>query len=190
MMSRYTVLLNRLLSDLISCWQRPQPEKILVESAFLITQKHCNNLKQECWQHKFTSNKEEIYFFKTIHPQFAGRTMYYSIVYESLLSCPPCPEAAKAFWAKELDRYDRFCNKYDRVVGYLNENRTDEDERNFLIKAGDRVTYVTEKAQFMCCDETTIWSTSAAVCFAEKSYHQFVLSRILSPGLAGDLYAD
>ena len=178
MIGRYTVLLNKLLSELISCWQRTQPEKILVESAFLITQKHCNNLKQECWQHKFTCNKEEIYFFKAIHPQFAGRTMYYSIVYESLLSCPPCPETAKAFWVKELDRYDRFCSRYDKLVGYLSENRTDEDERYFLIKAGDRVTNVSEKIQFMCCNETTIWSTSAAMYFAENSYHQFVLSKV------------
>lgn len=175
--SRYSVLLSRLLSELIMCWQRPQPEMILVESAFLITQKHCNNLKQECWQHKFTCKQEEIYFFKAIHPQFAGRMMYYSILYESLLSCPDCHEAAKTFWGKELDRYDRFCNRYERVVEYLDENRTDQDERYFLMR-GDRTTSVTEKTQFMCCSETAIWSASAAMCFAEKSYRQFVLSKI------------
>src|SRR5690242_6910072 len=108
MQSRYTKLLDLLLCELITCWQRPQPEKLLVESAFLITQKHCNDLKQVCWQHKFDSIGEEIYFFKTIHPQFAGRLMYYSIVYESLISCPTCNESSKAFWLKELDRYDRF----------------------------------------------------------------------------------
>ena len=178
MLSRYTVLLDRLLSELITCWQRPQPEKILLESAFLITQKHCNNLKEECWQHKFKNASEEIYFFKIIQPHFAGRLMYYSIVYESLLSCPSCSDDSKAFWAKELDRYDRFCRRHESVVEYIDQDSSEYDERYFLRGSAENVGYAAEKPQFMCSHETTIWSTSAAMCFAEKSYHQFVLSKL------------
>ena len=179
-MSRYTRLLNDLLTDLISCWQRPQCEKLLAESAFLITQKHCNDLKQVCWEHKFTNDKEEIHFFKTIHPQFAGRMMFYSMMYESLTSCPECDEAAKAFWLTELDRYKRFLARHENLVDYLDRQRTDADERYFLRGTGNRIVFVHEKATFMCAEETTIWSTSAAICFAEKSYHQYVLSKVYS----------
>ena len=80
MLSRYTKLLDMLLSELITCWQRPIPEKLSLESDFLITQHHCSNLKHEYAQHKFTCDSEEIYFFKKVHPQFAGRMMYYSTV--------------------------------------------------------------------------------------------------------------
>ena len=177
MLSRYAKLLDTLLGELITCWQKPQCEKLLVESAFLITQKHCNSLKQFCWQHKFESDQEEIYFFKTIHPQFAGRMMYYSIMYESLMSCPSCEEAAKSFWQRELDRYHRFHARNENVIDYLDQQRADEDERYFLRRTGDRIIYVHEKVQFMCAEEITIWSTSAAIYFAEKSYHQYVLSK-------------
>lgn len=178
MVSRYTKLLDRLLSELITSWQRRQDEKILVEFAFLITQRHCNKLKQECWQYKFVNDQEEIYFFKTIHPQFAGRMMYYSIVYESVISCPVCPQATKSFWRKELDRYSRFCGRHQNIVDYLDQRCTEDDERYFLRGTGDRVRSVHEKAQFMCFEERTIWSTAAAMYFAEQSYHQYVLSKI------------
>jgi hypothetical protein len=187
MLSRYTKLLDCLLSDLITCWQRPQPEKILLESAFLITQKHCENLKQTCWEHKFINDKEEIFFFRKIHPQFAGRMMYYSIMYESILSCPCCAHDAKTFWVKELDRYDRFCDRHKAVVEYLDQNRAEEDELYFLRRTGDRIIYVHEKVPFMCAEETTLWSTSAAMYFAEKSYHQFVLSKIALSSVEDDV---
>jgi hypothetical protein len=178
MLSRYAKHLDILLGELITCWQRPQCENLRVESAFLITQKHCNELKQVCREHKFSNDDEEIYFFKTIHPQFAGRMMYYSIMYESLISCPSCDVAAKTFWLKELDRYDRFRARYGNVVDYFDQHRTDHDGRYFLRRTGDRIVLVHEKAQFMCAEETTIWSTSAAMYFAEKSYNQYVLSKI------------
>jgi hypothetical protein len=178
MPGRYPKLLQMLLSELIACWQRPQCEKLLIESAFLITQKHCNELKQAFWQHKFTDNTEEICFFKHIHPQFGGRMLYYSIVYESLLSCPSCCESTKIFWLKELDRYNRFRSHHENLVNYLDTNCTEDDERYFLRGTGDRIVHVHEKVQFMCTDEATIWSTSAAMYFAEKSYHQYVLSKV------------
>lgn len=178
-----------LLSELISCWQRPQSEELLLESAFLITQKHCNNLKQEYWQHKFANDAEEVYFFKIIHPQFAGRLMYYSIVYESVMSCPTCDDAASAFWLKELDRYDRFCVRHENIISYLSQQRTDEDKRYFMRNTGDRLQYVYEKAQFMCVEETTVWSTSAATFFAEKSYHQYVTAKVASQAYTMEMKA-
>jgi hypothetical protein len=178
MPSRYVKLLDTLLSELIICWQRSQCEKLLVESAFLITQKHCTDLKQVCWQHKFANDQEEIDFFKSIHPQFAGRMMYYSIMYESLMSAPSFEEAAKTFWLRELDRFDRFHARHANVVEYLDQKCVDKDERYFLRRTGNRIIYVHEKVQFMCAEEITVWSTSAAMYFAEKSYHQYVLSKL------------
>ena len=94
------------------------------------------------------------------------------------LTCPPCDDAAKAFWTKELERYERFCRRYVSVVEYLDQNYNNSDERYVLRRTGKRIVYVHEKAAFMCSEETTVWSTSAALCFAEKSYQQFVLSKL------------
>jgi hypothetical protein len=173
----YKDLLNALLSELITCWQRQQPEKLLVESAFLISQKHCNVVKNYCWQHGFGDSNQEIYFFKHIHPQFAAKLIYYTIVYESLLSCPRDEADAAAFWLKEIERYRRFCEKNDEYIAYREELRTDEDDYYFLRK--EQMITSPPKTFFMCCEDFTIWSAAAAGYIAEQQYKYFVEGKLL-----------
>jgi hypothetical protein len=132
-------------------------------------------LQEYCCKHGFADEAEEIHFFKHVHPQFAGRMMYYSIVYESLLSCPASAgDAAINFWKQERERYDRFSRKYEDCVTYLASGNTDEDAYYFLRRnRGDSLSTF-----FACCEDYTIWSTAAAAYLAEKSYREFVEGRL------------
>ena len=174
---RYQQLLLRLLGELVSCWQRPQREELLVASAFLLTQKYCNELKNETWQHGFGGDAEEIHFFKHLLPQFSGRMMYYTMVYEAILSCPKMPDEVTAFWQKETARYERFCEKNHALVHYLDSGCTARDDYYFLRKNKENVIMPAEKHLFFCCDDYTIWSGPTSSYFAEKCYREFAHAR-------------
>jgi hypothetical protein len=179
---RHKSLLRDMLAQLITCWQRKQPEKILLESAFMLTQRYCEEVKQLVWNTGFVSEMEEIDFYKNVQLQFSGRLLYYSIVYESVLSSPNDHEAASDFWEKELERHERFREKNESLVTYCDEERTDQDEYYFLRKHTTDKILLREKLLFACYEEGTLWSVSVARYYAEKCYRLFVLSRMAING--------
>lgn len=166
-----------MLNDLITCWQRQQPERILLESAFLIAQKHCNTCRSHVWQFGFTDSKEEIYFFRTVQPQIAGRVMYYAILYESFLSCPNKREEEHAFWEKERERYMRFAAKNETFINYLTSGSTDLDHAYFMSKS-HAPDASGDKFSFVCAERQTEWSMLAIKHFAELNYREYTEGKV------------
>src|SRR5688572_7292810 len=108
---RFWPLMNRMLMELLDCWQRKTPEVLIAGAAYMITMKYWKEVKNICWQHPFETREEEIYFFKHIKSQFTGRLAYYNILYEALASAPLEDHAQKPYWQKELKRYGTFLER-------------------------------------------------------------------------------
>jgi hypothetical protein len=149
-----------------------------VAAAFLLAQKHCTALKADIWRHGFACDQSEIHFFKQLLPQFSGRMIYYTILYEALLSCPKNSEEVTPYWQKESERYDRFCTKNAELVRYHTGRSTEADTYFFLRKSKDKIIMHPQKEFFSCCEDYTIWSGPTCSWFAEKSYRQFVESKV------------
>jgi hypothetical protein len=174
---RYQRQLILLLSELVTCWQRRQRDELRVAAAFLVSQKHCQDLKAEILCHGFACDESEIHFFKHLLPQFSGRLIYYTIVYEALLSCPKIAEEVAPYWQKETERYDRFCEKNAELVRYHMSESTEADAFYYLRRNKDQIIMHPQREFFSCCDDYTIWSGPTSYWFAEKSYRQFVDSK-------------
>src|SRR4051794_569467 len=123
----FTVFLNAMLSELVCCWQRKSPELLRVEAAYMITMKHWNELKSECWQHSFKSTEEEIQFFKVIKPQFTGRIAYYSLLYETLLKLSNDHSDVMSFWESESRRLLSFIQANADFVTHMERGDTKKD---------------------------------------------------------------
>jgi hypothetical protein len=172
------MILNELLTELIDCWQRRSTEILRLESAFLITKKYCEQIRNACWASDFSSDDEEIYFFRHIQPQFCGRLMYYSILYEALISAPAEKDLEADYWQKESQRLHRFTQKNQGFIDYLDSGAADRDAAYFLRSRYLQPSFMHGKI-FQCGpDDITLQASVSCSLFAERNYHVYVQSRL------------
>jgi hypothetical protein len=175
---RFRPLMNKMLTELLDCWQRKTPEVLIVGAAYMITMKYWKEDKSECWQNPFTTAEEEISFFKNIKCQFTGRLAYYSILYESLASLPLEKDAGKTYWKNELKRYKEFVEKHGSFVDYLAKGDNQLDAQYFLRKnltgpVPAHLAMYDGDPEFCTARDYLVsgW-------FAETHYHQYVLGKL------------
>jgi hypothetical protein len=170
--------MNRMLMELLDCWQRKTPEVLIAGAAYMITMKYWKEVKSLCWQDPFETRDEEIYFFKHIKCQFTGRLAYYNILYEALASAPLEDHAHKPYWQKELKRYGTFLERHSAFIEYLSKNDDRLDDKYFLRK--NLTTPVPASQALYDGDPEFCTSRDYLVSgyFAEKHYHQYVVSKL------------
>jgi hypothetical protein len=61
---------------------------------------------------RFLNQQEEIYFYKTLKPRFAGLIDYFTLLYKSVLFQPDDCLKLKAYWQSELDSCKKSMSKY------------------------------------------------------------------------------
>lgn len=168
-------MINILLTELIFCWQSRNSEQLKVESAIMITRKHCVALSDELFRKTFTSDEEEIFFFKKIEPNFIGKLRYYTILYEALISesCSP-----HEYWSNEMKRYSRFREKNASFIEYLESGCTVNDDRYFLRRNNKEPIQLHQNLYGLGANLHTSHNHVASALFAEKLYNRYVSHKI------------
>ena len=173
--SRFRPYINEMLIELIFCWQSRTPELLRVESAIMITRKHCDRVKNELFRHPFTCDEEELNFFKKIQPHFTGKLCYYTILYEALISSTN--HDAGDFWENEQNRYLRFKEKYADFFDYMESGSKVNDEMYFLRRSNVNAQTHHSKLYGLGPDLYTSHDHLASTLFAEKLYYNYVESK-------------
>lgn len=175
---RFKPFLNKLLVELLDCWQRKSPQILRVESAYMITLRHWKEIKGYCWQKKFDSEEDEINFFKNIKCEFIGRLNYYAILYEALVSAPQGETELRLFWESEYERYDRFLENHSDFITYLNSGNDQLDRHYFLRQNMSIAPPIATKIYDGDPDFSTQYDHLVSAFFAERLYRHYLLTYI------------
>ncbi|MBS1665728.1 MAG: RteC domain-containing protein [Bacteroidetes bacterium] len=139
MSPEYQEYYQQLLSAFHSHNEIDRPEMERIEACF--------KSSLDCWgkvcklvrQKGFSSEKEEIIFFKHVKPAFAAYIEYYTYRYHVLLFLPTEDLLErKRFWRWEEKRIERFYENNREFCRYMRDGETGRDAEYFLRKAGDR----------------------------------------------------
>lgn len=106
------------------------PEMALAEKKLLICFFGWEGVKALGQQ--FSTDHEEIGFFRNTKPAFTCLIDYYSLVKESLLHAPADPLLKWTYWNKELGRYARFCDRHKAFLDYYESGEHHNDRQYFL----------------------------------------------------------
>lgn len=173
--SYFRPLINEMLVELIFCWQARKAELLRVETAIMITRKYCERLRNDIFIHPFTSDEEELIFFKKIQPQFTGKLCYYTILYEALVSLPV--NEINEFWENEQKRYHRFKEKHAAFIEYMESGNTGKDEMYFLRRSNVNAQSLHSKLYGLGADLYTSHDHLASALIAENLYYNYVVSK-------------
>lgn len=176
--ARFIPLTHQLLMELVNCWQRPVREIMKAEAAFLLTKKHCAALQHACWEMPFESQEEGIAYIRHVQPQFAGRLLFYSMLYKALLHEPKGSENRKNYWEGKALRLGRFVKQHRELILYLDSGESDQDRQFFSLRhqyIGRRE--ITELLNHSPDDPIATDAVPTHL-FAERSFHADVQGRL------------
>lgn len=131
-----TQLFEAMQSDLDFCRCKYPDSGAQVECCYQMADRYWRELKEYLEVYQFTSEQEEIEFFKTVKPQFTSEIEYYNLVYHSLLFRPEPLErhSWKTFWQREQNRLQKFMEETPDFYAYHASGRTDQDADYYLRK--------------------------------------------------------
>lgn len=102
-----------------------QNKKVHIATTYL------NRLKEQVLSEGFSSQQEEIRFFKEIKPRFCALVMFYSKLDQLELARPEATAQIKEFYEQELNQLQRFFIKNTAVYSYYRSGDTHLDEQLF-----------------------------------------------------------
>ncbi|HEY8387980.1 MAG TPA: RteC domain-containing protein [Parasegetibacter sp.] len=176
MKAPYDQLFLEMLVELTKCEQSDESELKKVESCFVVATRYWEKLKELC---QFTSNNaaEEIYFFRHVKPLFIGRIRYYTILYEALL-CIPDKSGEYNFWEEEAMRLERFCERHEDFIKYLQQEPDEREHLYFLREHYD--THQLSQARVFDADPEfcTQMDHILSAWIAEQLYHEYTKKRL------------
>ncbi|THU40227.1 hypothetical protein FAM09_10170 [Niastella caeni] len=101
-----------------------------IESAFSLSMQAWNRIEKMAGSYIFADHEEEIYFYKTLKPQFTGLIDYLTLLYKSVLFQPDDLTKQKDYWKSELTSCGEFIEKYQTL--YRDNQRTSISELSYL----------------------------------------------------------
>ncbi|HMU44471.1 MAG TPA: RteC domain-containing protein [Ignavibacteriaceae bacterium] len=160
--------------------KQKQPNKTdLVESCFWIASKYWGMVKKSIDDIFFTSQVNEINFFRNLKPKFTSQIQYYSMIAEVSLFVPENAEIQMEFWRDELKRYRRFCDRNKDFVQYY-ESKAVYLDSIYFVRVGldwvppvQPVTYDADK-KFCSSHDHLVRGL-----LAHQMYHAFVQEKLL-----------
>ena len=108
-----------------------------IEGCFIVSEKAWAQLKEELERHKFENKQEEIWFFKSMKPQFTGLIKYFTLLYRAELFVPNEAAAFILFWQQELKRIQCFFDKNASFYAYFKSGETHHDDADQSAHARD-----------------------------------------------------
>ena len=73
-----------------------------IEQSFCLAMKTWLEMEVLVSDHRFLDQEEEIYFYKSLKPQFLGLIEYFTLLYKSVLFQPDDPMKTVLYWKNEL----------------------------------------------------------------------------------------
>lgn len=147
-------------------------DDIVVKSKLAVTYLigQLNNIKLKVRQHKFSSTKMEIQFFKHLKPAIYSKLIYHSNVFKIENRKPKGTEkSVKKHYEKELHRIEMYFNNNLEFSDYLRHNSTYLDEKYFIRGNYDIELYM----------DTFIYDSDPGFCTS----HDYKVSKIYSNDL-------
>ncbi|WP_297338442.1 RteC domain-containing protein [Algoriphagus sp.] len=109
---------------------------IQFESAFYMVDKALEKVKAFLSNYEFTSEEEEVEFFKMKMTEFLKESVYYSELFNMESLKPPGPKKEiKRFYEKELRSIQYFLQSHQNLYNYLLTKKTNQDKIFFLRSA-------------------------------------------------------
>lgn len=109
---------------------------IQFESAFYMVDKALEKVKTYLSSYEFTSEEEEVQFFKMKMTEFLKESVFYSELFNMESLKPPGPKKEiKRFYEKELRSIQDFLQNHQNLYNYLLTKKTNQDRIFFLRKA-------------------------------------------------------
>ncbi|GAB2815363.1 RteC domain-containing protein [Ferruginibacter profundus] len=107
-------------------------ETTMIEGCFNIVI-HCwGKIKKYLESYIFTTETEEIHFFKNIKPLFIAAIEYYTLHYQAILFKPSNDtNALAAYWMHELKRVEKFYTRHKEFYQYYSSGQNYNDRSYF-----------------------------------------------------------
>lgn len=121
-----------MLQDIGRCEKLELPDAEWVTACFWVSHSYWERLKKYVDPDKFSSESEEVEFFRNVKPHFTAYIEYYTLLSEALLCVPQEKSQAITYWEMENKRFKRFCEKNDAFVLYYESGRRFKDSLFFL----------------------------------------------------------
>jgi len=118
-------------SALTQCFLSSGEELEKVTEAYWIAENHWAKLKAVMLP--FTTEQDEIKFFKKVKPAFTCYMEYYSLLSEALVYAGKLePAAIPRFWQQETERFHHYYGRNSDFISYIEKDTTYLDTDYFL----------------------------------------------------------
>ncbi len=120
-----------------------------VELGIKISRKCMQELRIKVRQHEFTSNENEIHFFKHIKPSIYSKIKFFSKLYQFLLARPQGSiKKQRSFIDAEIEKLQRDYKENLDFVKYYREGSTYLD-RYYFLRGKDEVQLITDTSHYL-----------------------------------------
>ncbi|MFN8306080.1 MAG: RteC domain-containing protein [Ferruginibacter sp.] len=110
-------------------------EMICVEKCFSIALAYWSSVRIIAETNLFSTEAEEIFFFKHIKPAFIAVMEYYMLLYQAILFKPATDkDALLSYWLKQLKRADQFLHRHQAFRNYYCNGLTELDAMYFTLR--------------------------------------------------------
>lgn len=139
MRSQCLEMYDQLLVEIGNRKKKATTDPKWIEECFHLSFTSFTRLQEIVSNYPFADLQEEIWFFKTMKPQFAGQMEYFVLVYMSEVFAPEELGAKMNYWRQELRKNKAFFSKHEEFYQYIKLGRTEFDPQYFVRTAA---TYV------------------------------------------------
>jgi hypothetical protein len=183
MKQQFQSIYRQLQADTDLCRQRDMPELERIECCFRTASGCWGNMREALNHYRFTTEEEEIDFFRNIKPLFTSQIEFYTLVYQAILFKPQ-EDLLKiaAFWAGESARLHRFCENKEAFIAYYKSGDTGLDSQYFL-RHNNKASCSSAPRVY---DKNHHFSTShdwlVAALIAQEMYHAYTMDKLKEMG--------
>jgi len=178
MNEKYQCLYSDMLKDIARCEAMELPDAEWVTACFWVAHSYWERLKKNIDPDKFSSENEEIEFFRNVKPHFTAQIEYYTLLSEALLCVPLKKEGAISYWKSETNRFKRFCEKNKEFIEYYESGKRFKDSL-FFLRRNASINYIPRSPVYDVDPEfCTSHDHLIRGFLAHKKYWEFCKSRI------------
>ena len=126
-------LFEQMLKNIEDCSETHAMSAGYIECCFAKSERVAARLELEVERYIFSSEEEEIWFFKVMRPQFYAVIEFFSLMYKGELFAKHERDLV-AYWVGEREYVFRFFKKHEEFYQYYKTDMTNLDKEYFLRK--------------------------------------------------------
>ena len=141
----YCRLFLDLLKRIDQCMMAELPETERLQNCFWTSVQCYRKLKELVLDNGLKNESDEIYFFRNVKPKFASFIEFFVLCTEAMWFVENKVQCAASFWREELEKYSRFCNRYNVFIRYYQSGDNRHDSAYFLRTTADALSDIHSK---------------------------------------------